>query len=158
MKRIWLIIVVLIVLIGGFLIYSSSRQKKVLTNDIFSDKGFTITQDGKTISAQYITDLDNLDMGLAIYPRAEILKSKDAAEILNLGKVKLQLATYLTNDSTDKVEKFYKNQIGSDALRAEGVDGSKRYVVIKSKTNIGSYVNIWREGEKTYFTLIKPLN
>jgi len=158
-KKYILILGILALLIGGVWIYSSQKSKNLVTDSSqeFTDKGFTIAQGGKAISGQYITDTDNLNLGLKVYSNASIISEKSAAETININGVKATAATYKTDDSREKVENFYKTQIGSEAIVVEAIDGTITYRVIKAKTNIGSIVNVWAEDAVTYFTIIKPL-
>lgn len=159
MKKYILILVILALLIGGVWIYSAQKNKNLASNSTqeFTDKGFTITQNDKGVSGQYISDTSTLDLGLSVYPRATIISEKSAAETININGVKATAATYKTDDAREKVESYYKGQIGSGAVVVEAIDGTITYRVIKAKTNIGSFVNVWAEVDTTYFTIIKPL-
>jgi len=160
MKKYIIVLGVLIVITGGIWIYVA-RDKTANVTDIkqvFNDQGFSISEGSKSLSGEYIPDTSNLDLGIKVYPGAKIISDKGAAENLNFSGTKVTAATYTTSDSRDKVEKYYQNQIGSDAIVAEAVDGSMKYRVIKSKTDIGSFVNVWVEDDTTYFTIIKPVS
>lgn len=157
MKKYIIILVVVLLLIGGVWIYSALKNKNQLnSSQDFNDKGFIVSQNGKSVSGQYISDTSSLDLGLAAYPNATIIADKDAAEKLNLQGVKLTAATYTTSDARDKVETYYKSKIGTDAIIVEAVDGAQTYRLVKSKNNIGSSVNVWVQDKVTYFTIIKP--
>jgi len=159
MKRYLFLAGVLIVVIGGVWIYSVTRQKNEYTgmSQEFTDKGFSVSQNGQTVSADYIADKSNLNLGIAVYPRAQMIEDKDAAESINLNGIKILAATYSTTDDRIQVETYYKNQIGSDAIAVEAVQGNNTYRVIKSSANIGSFVTVWVDGATTYFTIVKPV-
>lgn len=160
MKKIYIIVAVVVVVIGAAIWLISSNRQKTYTSDSkidFNDKGFSISQGGKTISGENLSNTSDLNLGIAVYPSSEIISGQNAAQNLNYAGVKAQAATYQTTDAKSKVEKYYETQIGSDAVKVEAVNGSTTYTVIKSKTNIGPIVTIYREGDTTFFTIVKTI-
>lgn len=159
MKKYLFVFGIILALVGaGWFISTRSKQSDSASKVEITDKGINISQNGKNLKTQYITDTSNLDLGISVYPNAELLQGNDAPANIDINGVKATAATYKTDDSRQKVEQYFKNQIGSDAIVAEGINNSTINRVIKSKTNTGSYVNVWNEGDTIYFTVIKPLS
>jgi hypothetical protein len=158
MKKVLFIAGIIVVVVGvAWFVSTRSKQSDSGKVDI-NDKGVNISQNGRNISEEYISDTSKLDLGISIYPNAELIDSKDAAAKININGVQGLAATYQTGDSREKVENYFKKQIGSTAIVSEAVNNSITYRVIKSSSNTGSFVNVWNEGKTIYFTVIKPLS
>jgi len=158
MKKYLIVAGILIILAGGFWLYSSLRSNSSINSSIgtSTENGFSFTKNGKTISAEYVSDPSKVDLGISIYPKAKLIDENQAVENLTIGSSKALAATYTTKDSRGKVESFYLDEIGSDAITVEAIDGSFTYKTIKPKTGIGSFVNVWVDHGATLFTIIKP--
>jgi hypothetical protein len=159
MKKYLFVVGIILILVGaGWFISTRSKQSDSASKVEINDKGINISQNGKNLTAEYITDTSKLDLGISVYPKAELLQGRDAPANINLNGVKATAATYKTDDNREKVEQYFKTQIGSEAIVAEGINNSSTYRVIKSKTNAGPWVNVWNEGDTIYFTVVKPLS
>lgn len=160
MRKYILIVGILVILVGGVWLYSvlKGRASTGSAQEVITDKGFSVSQDGKTISQAYIADATNLNFGISVYPKAKLIDEKGAASNMEINGSKILTATYQTTDSREKVEKFYMSQIGSEAIFVEAVDGAITYKLIKSKTNIGPSINIYVRQNTTYFTILSPVS
>ena len=160
MKKIIIITGILIVLVGGYFLYVKLTNNSTATsnagfNETSNDQGFSITQGKNEITAKY-ADPSSIDFGVKVYPNAQANSDQKTAGNFNLNGIKLTAATYTTSDARTKVETFYTNQFGSDAVTSTLADGDTTYSVIKSKANTtGPIVNIWVQDSTTYFTILK---
>ena len=157
MKKIIIIAAALVVLVGGYLVIKSLGQEATSSDPIkkvINDEGFNIQQGDSRISGSYVAP-ETLDFGIKIYPNSKPTEDQQSAGNFDVNGVKLTAATYLTTDSRSKVEEYYSNQFGSDAVVGSLVDTNATYKIIKSKTNKGPIVNVWVENENTYFTILK---
>lgn len=158
MKKTILIIAGFVIIFGSLYLFSTRSSSKGITGikEEFSDSGFSISGNGKSISAEYV-EPSTIDFGLPVYPAAEPIKDDPAAGNFDFGGEKMSAATFYTSDTRDKVERYYMNQFGSEAVTGEAYEDELKFKVIKSKTNSGSFVNVWVENNITYFTIIKPV-
>lgn len=156
MKKALIIVVIIGVIVTGFfLVRKYSGASGANFKETINDEGFNISTGGGTISGKY-EDANTLNLGLRVYPGATSAGDSKSAGNYNLNGVKLSAATYQTDDSREKVEKFYSNLFGSDLQKGEVISGDKTYKIFKSKTNSDSaLVNVWVENNATYFTIFK---
>lgn len=159
MKKVIIIVAVVIILVGGFFLYrklATPQTTAVLpyTQEI-KDNGFTLAQGKNKVTGQYV-DPATLSLGVSVYPNSTPTEDQKSAGNFDLNGIKLTAATYQTSDQRSKVESYYQNQFGSDAISSSLVDTDATYKIIKSKSNTGPIVNVWVENDTTYFTIIKP--
>jgi hypothetical protein len=159
MKKVIIIAAALIVLVGGYFVYKKLSTPKTTASLPFTqeikDNSFTLAQGKNKVTGQYV-DPSTLNLGVSVYPNSSPTQDQKPAGNFDLNGVKLTAATYQTSDERSKVESYYKNQFGSDAISSSLVDTDATYMIIKSKSNTGPIVNVWVENEATYFTIIKP--
>lgn len=150
--RKWVVIgIILILLIGGVIVYKYFTPTSEVDQFSSDDKGFSYSGKMGDLQVGY-TDPASSDFGVPVYPGAKAVSENSTGEVTISGQ-KFLMGSFTSSDSKQNIISYYQKQIEGAITGTLEKDNPE--TVIKSPN--GPSVSVSTKNSISYIVIVKPL-